>query len=132
MSAVWMVGAAILFFGCAERQAAIRDQVTTEYLLSKAGFVQYKPNMETPKSEALLDALPGGQITTFNANGVAYHAYPDKQSRVLYVGDANAYQNYVALAQGRNLCQRVDAPNSSGFWSCFQELQQAGTAVKGK
>jgi hypothetical protein len=127
-----MVGAAILFFGCAERQAAIRDQVTTEYLLSKAGFVQYKPNMETPKSEALLDALPGGQITTFNANGVAYHAYPDKQSRVLYVGDANAYQNYVALAQGRNLCQRVDAPNSSGFWSCFQELQQAGTAVKGK
>ncbi len=132
LTGVWLVCAAGLFFGCAERQAAIRDQVTTEYLLSKAGFVQYKPNMETPKSQALLDALPGGEITTFNANGVAYHAYPDKQSGVLYIGDANAYQNYVSLAQGRNLCQRVDAPNSSGFWGCFQELQQAGAAVRGK
>ncbi len=132
LTAVWLVCGVMLFCGCAERQATIRDQVTTEYLLSKAGFTQYKPNMETPKSEALLDALPEGQITTFNAQGAAYHAYPDKQARVLYIGDGNAYQNYLALAQGRNLCQRVDAPNSSGFWSCFQELQQAGTAVKGR
>ncbi|MFA5109849.1 MAG: hypothetical protein WC443_00435 [Desulfobaccales bacterium] len=125
--AVWLVCGALLFCGCAERQAAVRDQVTTEYLLSQAGFTQYKPNMETPKTQALLDALPGGQITTFNANGVPYHAYPDKLSNVLYVGDAAAYQKYVGLAQGRNLCQRVDAPNSEGFWVCFQELQQAGT-----
>jgi len=122
----------MLFQGCAERQAALRDQVTTEYLLTKAGFTTYKPNMETPRTQALLDALPGGQITTFTGNGTVYHAYPDKMANTLYIGDAAAYQKYAALAQGRNLCQRVDAPNSAGFWSCFQELQGAAARTQGR
>lgn len=124
--AILFIFITILLYGCAERQAALRDQVTTEYLLTKAGFQPYKPNMETPKTQALLDALPGGEITTFRGNGTVYHAYPDKRANILYIGDATAYQNYVSLAQGRNLCQRVDAPNSAGFWSCFQELQKEG------
>ena len=85
-------------------------------MLTKAGFTPYKPNMETPKTQALLDALPDRQVTTFMANGVPYHAYPDKRSNVLYVGDEAAYQKYVSMAQGRNLCQRVEAPDSAGFW----------------
>jgi len=99
-------------------------------MLTKAGFQEYKPNMETPKSQALLDALPSGQITTFTGKGTVYHAYPDKLTNTIYIGDQAAYQNYVSLAKGRNLCQRVDAPNSAGFWSCFQELQKGGAAPK--
>jgi hypothetical protein len=129
-AAICLIFFTILVCSCAERQAALRDQVTTEYLLNKAGFQPYKPNMETPKSQALLDALPSGQITTFNANGIPYHAFPDKLSNTLYIGDQTAYQNYVALAKGKNLCQRVDAPNSAGFWSCFQELQKGGAGPK--
>jgi hypothetical protein len=115
----------ILFCGCGGMQP-LQDQVTTEYLLNQAGFTQYKPNMETPKTQALLDALPGGQVTTFRANGTVYHAYPDKRSNVLYVGDEAAYAKYASMAQGKKLCQRVEAPDSSGFWGCFQEMQQKG------
>ena len=124
---------AILFILCTILSCAggggmqpLQDQVTTEYLLAQAGFTPYKPNMETPRTQALLDALPEGQVTTFRANGTAYHAYPDKRSNILYVGDVAAYQKYVSMAHGKNLCQRVDAPNSAGFWGCFQELQQQG------
>jgi hypothetical protein len=115
----------ILFCGCGGMQP-LQDQVTTEYLLTQAGFMQYKPNMETPKTQALLDALPEGQVTTFRANGNAYHAYPDKRSNILYVGNQAAYDKYASMATGKKLCQRVDAPNSAGFWGCFQEMQQQG------
>ena len=104
----------------------LQDQVTTEYLLNQAGFTPNKPNMETPKTQALLDALPEGEITTFRANGVAYHAYPDKRSNILYIGNQAAYEKYAAMARGKNLCQRVEAPDSAGFWGCFQEMQQKG------
>jgi hypothetical protein len=124
-AAILFIFCIILVCGCGGMQP-VQDQVTTEYMLSKAGFTPYKPNMETPKTQALLDALPEGEITTFRANGTAYHAYPDKRLNILYIGDATAYQNYVSLAHGKNLCQRVEAPNSAGFWSCFQELQKAG------
>ncbi len=129
-AAICLIFSTIFFFGCAQRQAALQDQVTTEYMLSKAGFQPYRVNMETPESEALLSALPSGEITTFRADNSALHAYPDKQHNILYIGNETAYQNYVGLAHGKNLCQRVDAPNSSGFWSCFQELQKAGAGPK--
>jgi hypothetical protein len=101
--------------------------VIDEYMLTTAGFQEYKPNLETPRTQSLLDALPSGQITTFRANGVPYHAYPDKFSNILYVGDQAAYEKYVSLSQGKKVCQRVDAPDSAGFWGCFQEMQQKGT-----
>jgi hypothetical protein len=82
--------------------------------------------METPKTQALLDALPSGQVTAFTGDGKIYHAYPDKGANILYVGDQDAYDKYVSMAQGKKVCQRVEAPDSSGFWNCFQELQQKG------
>jgi hypothetical protein len=103
----------------------LQSQVTTEYMLAQAGFTQYKPNMETPRTQALLDALPEGQITTFRANGVPYHAYPDKRSNILYVGDQAAYEKYAGMATDQKVCQRVDAPDSSAFWGCFQEMQKS-------
>ena len=121
----------ILFYGCAGGQVESGGQplqavVIDEYMLTTAGFTAHKPNMETPKTQALLDALPSGQITTFTGNGKIYHAYPDKGSNTLYLGDQAAYDKYVSMAQGKKVCQRVDAPDSSGFWGCFQELQQKG------
>jgi hypothetical protein len=131
MQAIGFILVAILFYGCAGGQVEsggqpLRAVVIDEYMLTTAGFQKYKPNMETPRTQALLDALPAGQVTTFRANGVAYHAYPDKGSNILYVGDQAAYDKYVSMAQGKKVCQRVDAPDSSGFWGCFQEMQRQG------
>jgi hypothetical protein len=123
---ICLVFLTILFWGCGGMQP-LQDQVTTEYLLNQAGFTKYKPNMETPKTQALLDALPPGQVTTFTGNGKVYHAYPDKGANTLYVGDQAAYDKYVSMAQDKKVCQRVDAPESSGFWGCFQEMQQKGS-----
>jgi hypothetical protein len=128
---IGLILVAILGYGCAGGQVRSGGQpleavVIDEYMLTKAGFTQYKPNMETPKTQALLDALPSGQVTTFTGDGKIYHAYPDKGANILYVGDQDAYNKYVSMAQGKKVCQRVDAPDSSGFWGCFQELQQKG------
>jgi hypothetical protein len=105
--------------------------VIDEYTLTSAGFQKYKPNMETPRTQALLDALPSGQISTFHGDGKVYHAYPDKFGNVLYVGDQAAYDKYVAMAQGQKICRRVDNPDSSGFWGCYQELQSKGQVPRG-
>jgi hypothetical protein len=130
--AIGFILVAILFYGCGgggqfrSGGEPLNAVVIDEYILTKAGFTAYKPNMETPKTQALLDALPSGQVTTFTGDGKVYHAYPDKGAKILYVGDQDAYDKYVSMAQGRKVCQRVDAPDSSGFWGCFQELQQQG------
>jgi hypothetical protein len=121
----------LMFYGCGGAYPGggmqpLQSQVTTEYMLGQAGFTQYKPNMETPRTQALLDALPEGTITTFRANGIAYHAYPDKRSNILYVGDQAAYEKYTGMSKDRNVCRRVEAPDSAGFWGCFQEMQQKG------
>jgi hypothetical protein len=123
---ILLILCSILFYGCAGVQTATQDQVVNEYLLTKAGFKPYQSTMETPKIQALLNAIPKGQITTFRADGKVYHAYPDENSHVVYVGTPAAYQNYLALAQGRNVCRRVDAQNSAGFWNCFDEFQKTG------
>ena len=130
-TAIGCILVAILLYGCAGGQVRSGGQplqavVIDEYMLTKAGFTPYKPNMETPKTQALLDALPSGQVTTFTGDGKIYHAYPDKGANILYVGDQDAYDKYVSMAQGKKVCQRVNAPDSSGFWGCFQELQQQG------
>ena len=130
-TAIGCILVAILLYGCAGGQVRSGGQplqavVIDEYMLTKAGFTPYKPNMETPKTQALLDALPSGQVTTFTGDGKIYHAYPDKGANILYVGDQDAYDKYVSMAQGKKVCQRVNAPDSSGFWGCFQELQQKG------
>jgi hypothetical protein len=131
-TAIGFILAVILLCGCGgggqvrSGGVPLQKEVIDEYILTKAGFVAYKPNMETPKTQALLDALPSGQVTTFSGDGKIYHAYPDKGANILYVGDQDAYDKYVSMAEGRKVCQRVDAPDSSGFWGCFQELQQKG------
>ncbi len=79
-----------------------------------------------------MNAIPKGKIMTYKMNGETYHVYSDAASQTLYVGDELAFQRYLFMAQGKQLCERVDATDSQPFWSCFDEFQQAGKGLRGK
>ena len=120
-----------LFCGCAGGQST-QQLVVTEYFLKDAGFKPWDVNDTTPKRQALLQAIPRGKIITFRGDGEVYYVYADEGSKTLYIGDAAAYQKYLSLAKGRQLCERLDAPNSVPFWSCFDDLKKSGGAQGGK
>lgn len=132
---LFLVLFAILFSSCATptpRKERIQNLVTSEYFLQKAGFQEWPVNDTTPKRKALLDSIPRGKITTFEKGGLTYHAYTDENAQRLYIGDAVAYQKYEAMTHGRKLCERVTAPDSSKFWSCYQEYKALGGTQLGK
>jgi len=122
-AALLFIFAALLLHGCAGGQNT-QQVVRTEYFLQEAGFQKWDVNMETPKRQALLNSIPKGKITTFEKGGLTYHAYADEGGQALYVGDDAAYQKYVSMSRGRKLCERVTTPDSSQFWSCFDEVQK--------
>ena len=127
---LFLVLSAILFSSCATtttpRKERIQNLVTTEYFLQKAGFQEWPVNDTTPKRAALLNSIPRGTITTFEKGGVTYHAYTDEHAQRLYIGDAAAYQRYEAMTHGRKLCEQVTAPDSTKFWSCYDEYKALG------
>lgn len=120
-----------LLTGCAG-EPALQQEVTTEYLLTKAGFARWDVNQETPKRQALLNNLPKSKISTYKRNGEVYHVYPDENSGALYVGDAVAYQRYLAMAHGRKICERVDAQEGVHFWGCMQDLREGAIRRRGQ
>ena len=87
-------------------------------------LIVWDVNEETPNRQALKLNTPRGQMTTYEMGGKVYHIYNDPNYNTLYVGDETAYQNYLALAHGRNICQTVEGSNNTQFWSCFQEHEQ--------
>ncbi len=113
------------FSACAGGQGT-QQLVVTEYLLKDAGFKPWEVNDTTPKRQAILNSIPRGKIVTFKGEAGVYHVYADEGSKTLYVGDAAAYQKYVTLSKGRQLCERVDASSSAAFWSCFDEAKTTG------
>jgi hypothetical protein len=124
-SALLLMGfLALLLYGCAGRQT--HELVLTEYFLTKAGFNIWDVNMATPEREALMNSIPREKIVTFQRGGATYHVYADVAAKNLYIGDENAYQNYLSLTQGKKYCERVVAPDSSQFWSCYDAFQKAG------
>jgi len=122
---ILLVFLTILINGCA-KEPALRQEVTTEYLLTTSGFQKWDVNMQTPKWQALRNNLPKGKISTYKRNGDVYHVYVDVSSDTLYVGDEVAYQKYLAKAYGRQMCQRVTGPNQVEFWECMDDYQQGG------
>src|SRR5208337_3950849 len=130
--AIFLILAAILMNGCAgggqtlgvTGGQTLPQEVTTEYLLSTAGFKRLAVSDDTPKLQALLTATPPGQLVTYSRDGDVYHIYADKNSHALYMGDEAAYQRYEGLAKGRNLCVRVPGTNQAEFWGCMQEYQE--------
>lgn len=129
--AIFFILIAILVNGCVTGQA-LQQEVTTEYLLASAGFQKWPVNEQTPKRKALLEALPEGQISTYIRDGQTLHAYPDLFSKVIYVGDEAAYQKYLSLSQGRQMCRRVTGANDVQFWSCMEDFQQRGPRPGGQ
>ena len=102
----------------------VKEMVVSEYILEQAGFKKWPINEDTPKRAALANNIPIGQITTFEMDGQVYHVYNDQNHHTLYVGDQVAYQNYLRLAHGQNLCRRSTGSDGSQFWECYQEHEQ--------
>jgi len=135
MGAISLILAAVLINGCAGGGQTLAQtggqtlpqEVTTEYLLTTAGFKRLPVNDDTPKRQALMNSIPSGKLVTYTRNGEVYHAYADEGSRTLYLGDELAYQRYLALARGRKLCERVPGTNQVEFWGCMQENRERGT-----
>jgi hypothetical protein len=109
-----------------------QDEVITENLLQKAGFQKWAINQNTPQREALLSALPKRTIVIYRRDGQTLHAYGDKDTRTLYVGDEVAFQRYLSFAQGRKVCQVREGGESPAFWSCMDEYRQGDGGQPGK
>lgn len=116
------------------RQASAQVQVTNESLLQQAGFKRWRVNQTTmPQEEALLSALPKGTMVTYERDGKKLHAYGDKDRRVLYIGDEEAYQRYLTLAQGRAVCEKKEGTvESIRFWGCMDEYRPKSSVEPGK
>ncbi len=131
--ALFLILLTMIFNGCAgAERPRTEKQVVTEYLLQQAGFQKWGVNDETPKRKALLDVLSPGTIMTYKRDGQIYHAYGDQNSGTLYVGDEAAYQKYLTMAKGEQLCGRAEGTNTEKFWSCFDEYQKTGGSQPGK
>src|SRR3974377_406313 len=139
-AAICLMLVSLLCSGCgggpgpiASGQEHMQQQVGTEYFLQQAGFRKYQVNQNMPEQEALLSALPKRTVTTYERDDEKLYAYGDKDSRTLYIGNDAAYQRYLALAQGRNLCaSRVGGAESAKFWGCMDEYRQGGGGQPGK
>jgi hypothetical protein len=136
MGVIFLVLAAFLLNGCAgggetmveTGGQTLPQEVTTEYLLTTAGFKRLVVTNETPRSAALLNNIPPGQLVVYRRDGEVYHAYADVGRQTLYIGDLAAYQRYETLAKGKNLCVRVPGTNPVQFWGCMQEYQGRGAS----
>jgi len=127
IAAILLVLFAFPLCGCAGLETETsQDRVITQYLLREAGFAKLEVNDTTPKRQALMDATPQGQFTTYRMDGKKYYVYNDKSSQALYFGDEAAYQKVVSMVNDKKLCQSMDATQSAAFWSCFEEFQKAG------
>jgi len=124
-AALLLILLAILVNACAGGQTT-QQLVTTEYFLAKAGFQKLDVNETTPKRQALVNSIPRGKISSYGRDGETHYAYTDEAAQKLYVGDETAYQNYLVMTKGRQLCERVVGPASEKFWSCYDEFQKSG------
>jgi hypothetical protein len=136
MGVIFLVLTAFLLNGCAgggetmveTGGQTLQQQVTTEYLLTTAGFKRLVVTNETPRTAALLNNIPPSQLVVYERDGQVYHAYADVAHQTLYLGDLAAYQRYETLAKGKNLCVRVPGANAVQFWGCMQEFQEHGAS----
>jgi hypothetical protein len=100
------------------------QMVVSGYLLEQAGFKKMTVYPGYTRSrDALMSNIPIGQITTFEKDGKIYYVYNDATFKTLYIGDDAAYQKYLGLAHGQNLCRVTKGPNGEQFWSCMQEYE---------
>jgi hypothetical protein len=138
-AAICLILVVILGYGCggggpiASRDQHVQQQVGNEYFLQQAGFKKYQVNQNMPQQEALISALPKRTVTLYERDGQKLYAYGDKDSRILYIGDEAAYQRYLALSKGREICAvRAGGGESANFWGCMDQYRQGGGGQPGK
>jgi len=102
------------------------NTVINEYMLTEAGFGKLDVNDTTPNRQALWDASMPGKFITYYVGGRKYYVYAERVSNALFIGDEAAYQRFQTKVGDKNLCQALDATDSSAFWSCYQEFQKGG------
>ncbi len=117
------IGLALLLGGCAGGQVVSQNKVINEYMLTEAGFGKLDLNEQTPKRQALFDASPPGKFVTYWLDGNKWYVYASPTGKSLYMGDEAAYQKFSGMQKDKQLCQAMDAENSSPFWACYQEMQ---------
>ena len=115
---------ALIVGGCATQRAGTQQTVVSEYVLQKAGFKRWNVNYQTPERAALMSSVPKGQLTKFEGDGKTYYVYNDPNHDALYTGNEIAYQNYLSLSHGKNVCQVNQGSNNANFWGCFQDYEQ--------
>jgi hypothetical protein len=121
---VWVILLAMLFGGCAYGPTT-QQTVTTTYLLEQAGFKKLPVYENYTRSRAaLMNNIPIGKITTFEAGGSTHYVYNDEKFNTLYVGNELAYQRYLSLSHGQTVCKVVKGSSGEQFWSCMQEYEQ--------
>jgi len=114
-------------------QERVQAQGNTEYLLEQAGFKKYQVNQTMSAQEALLSTLPKRTLVNYERDGKKLHAYGDKDSRTLYIGDEAAYQRYLSLTQGKSVCEvQEGGQESPKFWGCMEEYRKKGGGQPGK
>ncbi len=131
LAAICLILGILLVNGCAGGgQISAPPPANTEMLLITAGFQRWDVNMETPKRQALMDAIPKGKIVTYSRDGEKLHAYGNDATNTLLVGNDAAYQKYLSLVQGNQMCQQVAGTNAQQFWECMQEPPGKGGAPR--
>ncbi len=130
-TALVLIFIAMLLTGCASGPTASQP-ASPLYLLTTAGFQPWPVNLQTPKSQALMNSIPPGKLVTYTSDGTTYHVYADETSQTLYFGDEAAYRKYLVMSQGQQLCERVEGQNPQHFWGCFVEFQEAGGKPRAK
>jgi hypothetical protein len=128
-AAILFIFVAMVVSGCAGGQTSQQtgqQTVSMQYMLTESGFQPWGVNLETPKRQALLESMPTGKIVTYRRDGEVYHVYADERFNTLYIGDEAAYQKYLSMARGKQLCERVDAQSPQEFWRCLEETQKPG------
>lgn len=106
--------------GCAAIKK--KDTENMENLLVAAGFRMHPA--DTPEKLAHLQLLPQHQVVVHQKNGEVYYIYADAEyTNALYLGDAQAYQQYQKLLLQKNIAEmQVNAAedmDDMGAWEVW-------------
>ncbi len=132
----WLIVLAVvvLLNGCAAETTSSTPLVSDsgnarmERLLTEAGFTA------VPQDSALCrkvcSLMPPNRLTPQVNDGQKAYGYFSPESRLLYMGNETAYQNFLNLAVQQNVGERyrtLDTPrNDPEFWRLWQDRQGGG------
>lgn len=73
----------------------------TEQMLGAAGF--HKIQATTPQQLQHLQTLPANKITVAKIKGRTFYVYPDREHKLIFIGNAEEYQTYKEILSDSQL-----------------------------